>query len=966
MNCTKLSDFEKQCPNVDCNTAKCPIFRKVVIPSNMGSDEEGQPYAPENGAYENALVYYEASGVSYIYSSDGIYTKIAQITGGQGEVISVNGKKGVVTITIDELDGLTADQIVSRINSAKAEDKAYTDAKIAQVEAEISTINSKIPAEASVSNQLADKTFVSGLVSDEASARELADTNLQGQIDAITSASDVVDVVGTYSELQAYDTQHLNDNDIVKVLVDETHDNAITYYRWTHSTTPYSWIYIGSQGPFYTKAESDTLLNEKADKSNTYTKTEVDTALAGKVDKVAGKGLSTNDFTAEEKTKLAGLENTVLESTTGQSTTAGMTQKAITDALASAGGGVKVLTTADYNLPTSNPTSVALWTLEPGVYIKDSKEVNLTPSDAHSSVYVQEYGTFLITNAEDIPGTLSITCFADTNSTFSSNPIRMFIVKKADGDEYSYSNTFNYYIDNLTSTETNKGLSANQGKVLKDLIDSLIIKGAGAPTTSTVGTVGKLYEDTTNGKLYQCTAVSGSTYTWEEVGGGSGGGDPVYSTVQTSTSIGDGAVYIGAKNANNQIMPDPSTTDNHRRYFWALPWDPGAKGAAAKVAPPNESINIGGFQRSYNSNCTTIGYRSRVDGDGNTCFGWQTGSNTSSQYSTFIGANAMAMSQANYQTALGYDAQTNAKSSVALGAKSTTTAQGEVSIGGSRLGTDGYNNTSYRKITNVYDGENAHDAATLAQGNTLASSAPTTSTVGVVGQLYTDTSTGKLYHCTAASGGTYTWSEVGGGSGGGASWGSITGTLSDQTDLQSALDDKQDTLTVGSGISIVDNVISATGGGGDGIKVLTSADYNWNSTTQSATEPYDSVAFWRLTPGIYTKNDSNVTVYYFKSGATMPNGQVAILNGSGSFGREIFIPEYALSNIGGSDTYKYGRVIIVSKNSGTSSVDFDVHNSINNLTTTSSGAPLDAHQGKVLNDKIVALEARIAALEGNA
>ena len=152
MNCTKLSDFEKQCPNVDCNTAKCPIFRKVVIPSNMGSDEEGQPYAPENGAYENALVYYEASGVSYIYSSDGIYTKIAQITGGQGEVISVNGKKGVVTITIDELDGLTADQIVSRINSAKAEDKAYTDAKIAQVEADIPTKTSDLTNDSSFQN----------------------------------------------------------------------------------------------------------------------------------------------------------------------------------------------------------------------------------------------------------------------------------------------------------------------------------------------------------------------------------------------------------------------------------------------------------------------------------------------------------------------------------------------------------------------------------------------------------------------------------------------------------------------------------------------------------------------------------------------------------------------------------------------------------------------------------------------
>ena len=54
-----------------------------------------------------------------------------------------------------------------------------------------------------------------------------------------------------------------------------------------------------------------------------------------------------------------------------------------------------------------------------------------------------------------------------------------------------------------------------------------------------------------------------------------------------------------------------------------------------------------------------------------------------------------------------------------------------------------------------------------------------------------------------------------GGSGGGsgdAVWGSITGTLSDQTDLANALAEKQDTLTAGTGIDITNDVISATGG----------------------------------------------------------------------------------------------------------------------------------------------------------
>ena len=653
-------------------------------------------------------------------------------------VSSVNGYTGDVVLSAQDVGAATPAQVAQ----TKADSQTYTDEKVAAVkeavEAEIptdtadltngagfqngvevasaitsgisdhnssatahpairtqiSTINSKIPAEASVSNQLADKTFVSGLVSDEASARELADTNLQGQIDAITSASDVVDVVGTYSELQAYDTQHLKDNDIVKVLVDETHDNAITYYRWTHSTTPYSWIYIGSQGPFYTKAESDTLLNEKADKSNTYTKTEVDTALAGKVDKVAGKGLSTNDFTTEEKTKLAGLENTVLESTTGQSTTAGMTQKAITDALASAGG-IKVLTTADYNWNTSGGQQepydcVAPFLLDKGIYQVPSSGIKVA-----------------LTNS-DIVNNQFMTLFV-SDKFYAPFECRRVIVIQKDVEIASYLTALNngaiikkenyltaqQVVDSLTSTANDVPLSANQGKVLKDLIDSLIIKGAGAPTTSTVGTVGKLYEDTTNGKLYQCTAVSGSTYTWEEVGGGGGGGgDPVYSTVQTSNQKGDGAVYIGAKDANNIPLADPSTTDNHRKYFWALPWDTGGKGVASDVAPPDKSINIGGYQRSYNSYCTTIGYMSRVDGDGNTCFGFQTGGSTTSQYSTFIGGNARADTSSNYQTALGYETRTNAKSSVALGAKSTTSIQGEVSIGGSSLGTDGYNNTS--------------------------------------------------------------------------------------------------------------------------------------------------------------------------------------------------------------------------------------------------------------------------------
>lgn len=50
-----------------------------------------------------------------------------------------------------------------------------------------------------------------------------------------------------------------------------------------------------------------------------------------------------------------------------------------------------------------------------------------------------------------------------------------------------------------------------------------------------------------------------------------------------------------------------------------------------------------------------------------------------------------------------------------------------------------------------------------------------------------------------------------GGGSGEAVWGDITGTLSDQTDLQTALDAKQDELTAGTGIDITNDTISVDG-----------------------------------------------------------------------------------------------------------------------------------------------------------
>lgn len=93
-------------------------------------------------------------------------------------------------------------------------------------------------------------------IATETNDREAAITQLQTQIDALENASDVVDVVSTYAQLQAYDTENLGDKSIIKVMQDSTHNDAVSYYRWNKASS--EWEYVGSEGPYYTKSEADS------------------------------------------------------------------------------------------------------------------------------------------------------------------------------------------------------------------------------------------------------------------------------------------------------------------------------------------------------------------------------------------------------------------------------------------------------------------------------------------------------------------------------------------------------------------------------------------------------------------------------------------------------------------------------------------------------------------------------------
>jgi hypothetical protein len=235
-----------------------------------------------------------------------------------GAVESVNGQTGDVVLTTSDLENTsgyqTGSEVESAISSAITAEQEAREQADATITASVTAVANDLAAEVT-NRQNADTTIqtsvdalmqglttetsnraaadtqlqsnitaVQNSVTAEATARANADTALQGQIDAITASSDVKDIVGTHAALENYDTSTLGNNDIIKVLQDETQGGATTYYRWNATTQTFS--LIGEEGPYYTKSQTDTLLNAKQD-----------TLTAGTNITISGSTISATDTT---------------------------------------------------------------------------------------------------------------------------------------------------------------------------------------------------------------------------------------------------------------------------------------------------------------------------------------------------------------------------------------------------------------------------------------------------------------------------------------------------------------------------------------------------------------------------------------------------------------------------------------------------------------------------------------------
>lgn len=156
------------------------------------------------------------------------------------------------------------------------------------------------------------------------------------------------------------------------------------------------------------------------------------------------------------------------------------------------------------------------------------------------------------------------------------------------------------------------------------------------------------------------------------------------------------------------------------------------------------------------------------------------------------------------------------------------------------------------------DAGDLRDGVIDSQRPNVIGSAPTSGSDNTdgydIGHRWLDTSEPALYECTDASTGAAVWAKVWPQSGTTPAWGDITGTLSAQTDLQNALDNKLeagDELTdlAATGVTAGyvpkadgnDGIVWAAESGGGGGGDLTVVHHGSNA---SETRPGAPVVYW--------------------------------------------------------------------------------------------------------------------------
>lgn len=176
------------------------------------------------------------------------------------------------------------------------------------------------------------------------------------------------------------------------------------------------------------------------------------------------------------------------------------------DTVGGGGGSIKALTSADNNWPTNNPTGIALWKLEPGIYRKGENGLNIwfcsgnSQSQANQQVdgnWIFYQGLFIVR-----PGIW--------NGNPDSNLVDIMAFSNDTTSKYAY---LQWKIDNTVQDGYYAG--ALKAAVEKEFIP---ITGTAAPTTSTPATyIGQIFVDTVNDDAYICLDTTPGNSIWKKI-----------------------------------------------------------------------------------------------------------------------------------------------------------------------------------------------------------------------------------------------------------------------------------------------------------------------------------------------------------------------------------------------------------------------------------------------------------------
>lgn len=234
-----------------------------------------------------------------------------------------------------------------------------------------------------------------------------------------------------------------------KAILCNIRGSIIEYWHGTNSST---------QNTFYISAPINTL--------NSTSTTAALSANQGKV--LAGRIGDLSTLTTTDKTSAVAAINEIAAGGGGSSYVAGdgisIDEESGAEVISATNTGeAKILTTDDYNWPTTGTkTSVALWLVEPGVY--DASTNGATVSVSSGSAY--NNGIFLVSGTDNSVRTI---VRFEANTT---NPTA-YVTNANTGASIKTKSLYTEVVNNLTSTNTDKALSAKQGKVLDEKIPTI-------------------------------------------------------------------------------------------------------------------------------------------------------------------------------------------------------------------------------------------------------------------------------------------------------------------------------------------------------------------------------------------------------------------------------------------------------------------------------------------------------------